>query len=176
METQKRALLDAGHLSRVQEESDSPQVRRELGEGTFDLYPLRVKVKGNCFLPPIIGPSSAPRLGEQEVLRGAGLASLTPNQQRPEEEDGSLLEELGRIEADLRESLRVDTERQREAEFLRQQENKRLRTSLCHLSLSQRVARPWVSSYFRRFPMHIYCLPVQAANHRAKKGARTTRR
>lgn len=115
--------------------------------------------------------------------------------------------QLGRIEAELRESLRLDEERQREAEFLRQQENKTLRTDLFYLSLSQRVAkwdftylsvqtcgraasslsgaatlqvsvclthsnllhRPWVSSYFRKFPMHMYCLPVQAANHRARR-------
>lgn len=38
------------------------------------------------------------------------------------------------------------------------------------------VCRPWVSSYFQRFPMHIYCLPVQAANHRARRGARTHRK
>lgn len=49
--------------------------------------------------------------------------------------------QLGRIEAELRESLRLDEERQREAEFLRQQENKTLRTDLFYLSLSQRVAK-----------------------------------
>ncbi len=49
--------------------------------------------------------------------------------------------QLTRIEAELRESLRLDIERQKEAEFLRQQENKQLRTNLCFLSLGQRVAK-----------------------------------
>lgn len=37
------------------------------------------------------------------------------------------------------------------------------------LTHSNLLHRPWVSSYFRKFPMHMYCLPVQAANHRAKR-------
>lgn len=49
--------------------------------------------------------------------------------------------QLGRIEADLREAAREDAERRGEAELLRRQENRGLRTSLCHLSLSQRLAR-----------------------------------
>ena len=49
--------------------------------------------------------------------------------------------QLSRIEAELRQSVRLDVERQQEAEFLRQQENKQLRTHLCYLSLSQRVAK-----------------------------------
>lgn len=37
------------------------------------------------------------------------------------------------------------------------------------LTHSNLLHRPWVSSYFRKFPMHMYCLPVQAANHRARR-------
>lgn len=51
------------------------------------------------------------------------------------------MSQLGRIEADLRECLRADAERQPEAQFLRQQENILQRTHLCHLSLGQRVAK-----------------------------------
>lgn len=36
--------------------------------------------------------------------------------------------------------------------------------------------RPWVSSYFRKFPMHIYCLPVQAVNHKARRRGLKNRR
>lgn len=103
--------------------------------------------------------------------------------------------QLTRIEAELQQTLRLDVERQQEAEFLREQENLLLQQNLCHLTLSQRVAkyertfstrlppaacfcpssedvcvhRPWVSSYFRRFPMHIYCLPVQQVHHRGRR-------
>ncbi|KAM6962128.1 uncharacterized protein LKV04_021006 [Tautogolabrus adspersus] len=147
------------HLSKIQEESDSRE-------------------QSTCFLPPIAQQQQtggAGRPGEdgaqrQEVRRLSDPASLALyEQQRKLEDNRSLLEELGRIEAELRESLRLDVERQREAEFLRQQENKLLRTNLCYLSLGQRVAKPWVSSYFRKFPMHIYCLPVQAANQRGRR-------
>ncbi|KAK7896774.1 hypothetical protein WMY93_022099 [Mugilogobius chulae] len=85
------------------------------------------------------------------------------------EDNMSLLDELGAIEAELRESLRLDIEREQEDEFLRQQENQLLWQGLSYLSLNQRVAKPWVSSYFRKFPMHIYCLPVQAANQKKRK-------
>ncbi|KAM8740377.1 uncharacterized protein AB9X84_020246 [Acanthopagrus schlegelii] len=129
-----------------------------------------------CFLPPIVQPTGVtgkPGVDEvqrQKVMRPSHPTSLAQyEQQRKVEDNRSLLEELSRIEAELRQSVRLDVERQQEAEFLRQQENKQLRTHLCYLSLSQRVAKPWVSSYFRKFPMHIYCLPVQAANHRARR-------
>lgn len=46
--------------------------------------------------------------------------------------------QLGCIKA---ESLCLNAERQREAEFLRQQENKLLRTNLCYLSLSRRITK-----------------------------------
>lgn len=49
--------------------------------------------------------------------------------------------QLGRIEAELRESLRLDEERQQEAHFLRQQENQALRSNLVFLSLSQRLTK-----------------------------------
>ncbi|KAM7367393.1 hypothetical protein PAMP_015298 [Pampus punctatissimus] len=141
------------------------------------------------------GPEEAERRAMRRLSDPASL-----------EDNRSLLEELGRIEAELQESLRLDMERQQEAEFLRQHEKKLLWQNLCYLSLNQRVAkythththskliksakmfqahfsftpgkcilpaivlhRPWVSSYFRKFPMHIYCLPVQAANHRGRR-------
>lgn len=49
--------------------------------------------------------------------------------------------QLLRIEAELRESLRLDEERQQEAHFLRQQENQALRTNLVYLNLSQRLTK-----------------------------------
>ncbi|KAE8281091.1 hypothetical protein D5F01_LYC20063 [Larimichthys crocea] len=147
------------HLSQIREESDSRE-------------------QSTCFLPPIVqqqqtGAAGRPGVDEadrQEVRRWSEPAGLALYEHRSSlEENRSLLEELGRIEAELRESMRLDVERQQEAEFLRQQENQLLRTNLCYLSLSQRVAKPWVSSYFRRFPMHIYCLPVQAVNHKTRR-------
>lgn len=51
------------------------------------------------------------------------------------------LTQLSRIEEELRESLRLDVERQQEADFLRQQENQLLRTNLCYLILGQRIAK-----------------------------------
>ncbi|AWO98287.1 putative myelin regulatory factor-like [Scophthalmus maximus] len=115
----------------------------------------------------------------QEVRRLSDPASLSLyEQQRKVDENESLLEELSRIEAELRETLRLDVERQREDEFLRQQENKLMWQNLSHLSLSQRVAKPWVSSYFRKFPLHIYCLPVQAAapRQRGRRGGANKRK
>ncbi|XP_057710467.1 epidermal growth factor receptor kinase substrate 8a isoform X10 [Corythoichthys intestinalis] len=48
------------------------------------------------------------------------------------------------------------------------------RRNLGFLRLGQRLARPWVSSYFRQFPMHIYCLPARSPDRGAgwKKTAR----
>ncbi|XP_078021430.1 uncharacterized protein LOC144461777 [Epinephelus lanceolatus] len=167
MDVQLTGRVGARHLSQIQEESSSRE-------------------HSTCFLPPIVqrqqtgGAGRQPGVDEaerQEVRRLSDPASLALYEQRRKLEDNrSLLEELGRIEAELRESVRLDLERQQEAEFLRQQENILLRTNLCYLSLSQRVAKPWVSSYFRKFPMHIYCLPVQAANHRGRRRGLTKRR
>ncbi|CAK6974525.1 uncharacterized protein LOC126385844 isoform X2 [Scomber scombrus] len=126
-------------------------------------------------LPPILQQQQTGGAGVDEADRWAmrrlsDPASLTLyEQQRKLEDNRSLLEELSRIEAELRESLRLDMERQQEAEFLRQQEKEQLWQNLCYLSLNQRVTKPWVSSYFRKFPMHIYCLPVQSANHRGRR-------
>ncbi|XP_071058215.1 kinesin-like protein KIF3A [Pseudochaenichthys georgianus] len=104
---------------------------------------------------------------KQEVRRASYPTSTAL--QRKLDDNRSLLDELTIIEAELRESVRLDVEHRQEDEFLRQQENKQLRTHLSYLRLSQRVAKPWVSSYFRKFPMHIYCLPVQAANQRGRR-------
>ncbi|KAM3587489.1 uncharacterized protein V6R79_006792 [Siganus canaliculatus] len=75
-------------------------------------------------------------------MRASGPTSLALDEPPKKlEENRSLLEELCHIEAELRESLRLEVERQQEADFLRQQENRLLRTHLCYLSLSQRVAK-----------------------------------
>ncbi|KAI4788371.1 hypothetical protein KUCAC02_035898 [Chaenocephalus aceratus] len=60
--------------------------------------------------------------------------------QRELDDNRSLLDELTCIEAELRESVRLDVERRQEDEFLRQQENKQLRTHLSYLRLSQRAS------------------------------------
>ncbi|KAG7277621.1 hypothetical protein CRUP_025306 [Coryphaenoides rupestris] len=66
--------------------------------------------------------------------------------------------------------------RQQERAFLREQDNRLSWQSLQHLRLGQRVTRPWVSSYFRRFPMHIYCLPIQDAPRRTIRAKNQSRR
>ncbi|XP_029283855.1 uncharacterized protein LOC115005991 [Cottoperca gobio] len=171
---------------------ESPQRR---GVPTTQVSPHNTEEspqRSTCFLPPIVQQTGGARrqgvgeevrqegrqevrqegrqVGRQEVRRTSYPPSLAL--QRKLDDNRSLLEELCRIEAVLRESVRLDVEQQQEAEFLRQQENKLLRSHLCYLSLSQRVTKPWVSSYFRKFPMHIYCLPVQAANHRGRRKRR----
>ncbi|KAM4570170.1 uncharacterized protein PAE49_009380 [Odontesthes bonariensis] len=159
------------HLSQIQEELDSRE-------------------HSTSFLPPTVqqqqqqqqqrGGASTPGDVEAEEQEGGRLPEpASPpllHQQKKPDENRSLLEELAHIEAELRESLRLDEERQQKAEFLRQHENKLLWQNLCYLSLSQRVAKPWVSSYFRRFPMHIYCLPVQDASHRGRRRGQRKRR
>ncbi|CAJ1054285.1 uncharacterized protein LOC126385844 isoform X2 [Xyrichtys novacula] len=152
------------HLSKIQEETDSRE-------------------HSTSFLPPLIQQQTgekgeggeAVKPGENKAVRqevsceSERATSAQCEHQEKLENNRTLLEELSRIEAELRESVRLDVERQQEAEFLRQQENNLLRADLCYLSLSQRVARPWVSSYFRNFPMHIYCLPVTATNHKGRR-------
>ncbi|XP_077400587.1 uncharacterized protein LOC144035076 isoform X2 [Vanacampus margaritifer] len=81
----------------------------------------------------------------------------------------SLLEELSTLHSQLEASLHLHEQRAQEVDFLSRQENTHMWCSLHFLRLSQQLAKPWVSSYFRRFPMHIYCLPVQPANRRARK-------
>ncbi|XP_061523485.1 uncharacterized protein LOC133397058 isoform X2 [Phycodurus eques] len=81
----------------------------------------------------------------------------------------SLLEELASVQGDLEASSRLHEQRTRDDGFLRQQENAHLWQNLHFLRLSQQLAKPWVSSYFRKFPVHIYCLPVQPADRRARK-------
>ncbi|KAG7458339.1 hypothetical protein JOB18_018801 [Solea senegalensis] len=131
MDAEQNDGLGARHLSQIKEESESRE-------------------HSTCFLPPIArrrhtggrGPvvdevEGQEVEGQQEV---SGAAPLS-DQQREVEDNRSLLEELGRIEAELRETLRLDMERQQEAEFLHQQENMTLWQNLCYLSLSQRVAK-----------------------------------
>ncbi|KAL6116561.1 uncharacterized protein ACO6RY_14549 [Pungitius sinensis] len=147
--------MGARHLSQIQEESKSRE-------------------QSTCLLPPIFQQQMGGAEG-QEARRLSDLPSLS-QQQKKLEDNRTLLEELGRIEVKLRESVRPDIEQQREAEILRRHENNLLRTHLCYLSLGQRVAKPWVSSYFRKFPMHIYCLPVQVANQRSRRRGLMKRR
>ncbi|XP_047431516.1 pulmonary surfactant-associated protein A-like [Mugil cephalus] len=198
MDTQQTVRVGARLLSQIQEESDSreqstcflpPIVQQQTGRPGRPGEPGRPGRPGEPGRPGRPGEPGRPgRPGEpgrpgpaqvkrQKVRRASEPASLALyDQQRTMEADRSLLEELTHIEAELRESLRLDVERQQEAEFLRQQENKLLQQNLCYLSLSQRVAKPWVSSYFRKFPMHIYCLPVQAANHKGRRRSLMKRR
>ncbi|XP_077958107.1 uncharacterized protein LOC144406289 [Gasterosteus aculeatus] len=162
MEVRHTCMMGARHLSHIQEESGSREQSTRL-------------------LPPAFQQQTggAGEAGVDEEAQEARRLSDRPSlceQQKKLEDKRSLLQELGRIEADLRESVRPDIERQREAEFLRRHESNLLRTHLCYLSLGQRVAKPWVTSYFRKFPMHIYCLPVQAANQRSRKRVLTKRR
>ncbi|KAM8907840.1 uncharacterized protein AB9W97_004900 [Spinachia spinachia] len=162
MEVRHTCMMGARHLSEIQEESNSRE-------------------QSTCLLPPIlqqqVGRAGKPGVNEaegQEVRRLSDLPSLF-EQQKKLEDNRTLLEELSRIEAKLRESVHPDIQQQREAVFLRRHDDL-LSTHLCYLSLGQRVARPWVSSYFREFPMHIYCLPVQAANQRSRRRGLTKKR
>ncbi|KAM9705771.1 uncharacterized protein ACNS7B_001863 [Menidia menidia] len=161
MDTQHTGRMGARHLSQIQEESDSRE-------------------HSTTFLPPIAQEQLKQPDGEEENQEVRHLSDPSSgavcDQQQKLEENRSLLEELTHIEAELRESLRLDEERQQESQFLRQQGNQLLWQSLCFLSLSQRVAKPWVSSYFRTFPMHIYCLPVQHAGHKGQRRGQKKRR
>ncbi|KAM4523914.1 uncharacterized protein V3H82_002017 [Fundulus diaphanus] len=161
--------MGARHLSQIQEESES----REHSTG---------------FLPSIgqkqpqqqTGGTGKPGVTKAERrdtrLRSNSVPLAVYDQQRKLEKNRTLLEELTVIEAELRESQCVDVVRQQEAEFIRQEENKLLWQNLYFLSLSQRVAKPWVSSYFRKFPMHIYCLPVQSPCHKGRRHGQKRRR
>ncbi|XP_030210222.1 cilia- and flagella-associated protein 251-like [Gadus morhua] len=113
---------------------------------------------------------------EEESERGGDPATLALYEEHRRLEDSRcLLEELTLIEADLRQSDLLDVGRQRERAFLRETDNRMRWQSLLHLSLSQRVTRPWVTSYFRKYPMHIYCLPIQDVPRRRIKNP-TSRR
>ncbi|XP_076732275.1 uncharacterized protein LOC143413332 [Maylandia zebra] len=165
MDSQHIGRIGARHLSQIQEESDSRE-------------------HSSCFLPPIIqqqqkGERRKARVVERQEERSpSDDPSSLPlgSQQEKLEDNRSLLEELAHIEKELRESQQLDEERQREAEFLRQQQNKLLWQNLCYLSLSQRITKPWVSSYFKTFPMHIYCLPVQGPSRKGRRWGLKKRR
>ncbi|KAM4711810.1 uncharacterized protein FYW61_020913 isoform 1-T1 [Anableps anableps] len=159
--------MGARHLSQIQEESES----REHSTGFLPLIAQRPQQTGGTGKP---GVTKAERRDLR--LRSNSVPLAAYDQERKLEKNRTLLEELTHIEADLRESLHVDVARQQEAEFLRQQENKLLWQNLCFLSLSQRVAKPWVSSYFRKIPMHIYCLPVQSPCHKGKRRGQKRKR
>ncbi|TRZ01104.1 hypothetical protein DNTS_007831 [Danionella cerebrum] len=87
-------------------------------------------------------------------------ARFLQKKQRQIEEQRSLLEELARIEQDLKESIRREEKRQQELDQVRREENRIHWGSLTFLSLNQRTAKPWVTSYYKNIPMHIYCLPI----------------
>ncbi|KAI9535750.1 hypothetical protein NQZ68_040870 [Dissostichus eleginoides] len=184
MDAQHSVRIGARHLSQIQEESDSRE------HSTCFLPSMLPRSGGNGGGVPGKGNPGKVEAGhpgvddtlkqevkkevKQEVKQEVRRASYPTSTalQRKLDDNRSLLDELTCIEAELRESVRLDIERRQEDEFLRQQENKQLRTHLSYLSLSQRVAKPWVSSYFRKFPMHIYCLPVQEANQRGRRRRR----
>ncbi|KAL7827733.1 hypothetical protein AOLI_G00308850 [Acnodon oligacanthus] len=117
-------------------------------------------------LPPI---SCA---ADQKPNREDPLRDTLHEQHRTLEDNTCLLVELARIEQELRESLRREEERQQELERIRQEENRQRWRSLCFLSLNQRTAKPWVTSYYKNIPMHIYCLPIEAVAQRQKKKKR----
>lgn len=53
----------------------------------------------------------------------------------------SFVFQLTCLEAELRESVRLEEEHQQEAEYMRQQENRLQWQNLCYLSLSQRITK-----------------------------------
>lgn len=105
----------------------------------------------------------------------------------------SFVSQLARIEQDLKESIRREELRQRELDLVRREENRIRWRSLSFLSLNQRTTkyeppkkrcqssfkkkclltfislfhvRPWVTSYYKNIPMHIYCLPIETVAHK----------
>ncbi|GAA6102637.1 uncharacterized protein LOC121697369 [Tachysurus ichikawai] len=93
------------------------------------------------------------------------LDALQKQQMKLEDNNGLLAEKLVRIE----ENLRTQEERQRELERVRQEENQQRWRSLCFLIFNQRTAKPWVTSYYKNIPMHIYCLPIESVKHQLRK-------
>ncbi|XP_077057905.1 uncharacterized protein LOC143710699 [Siphateles boraxobius] len=96
-------------------------------------------------------------------------ADILYEQQRKAEDQICLLEALARIEQDLKESIRREEKRQQELNQVRQEENRIRWRSLSFLSLNQRTAKPWVTSYYKNIPMHIYCLPIETVIRRQNK-------
>lgn len=114
-------------------------------------------------LPPILPP---PQTQRRETPDPATLALYEQQRKR---EDGKLLDELARIEYDLRDGLRRDVERQRALDTIRMEENRISWSSLCYLTLNQRVRKAFSASYYKNIPMHIYCLPIQSVAHKPNK-------
>ncbi|XP_078798190.1 uncharacterized protein LOC144989496 [Oryzias latipes] len=162
MDFQLSGRRGARHLSQIQEESDSR-------EHSTTIQPMIVSQRWT-------GETDQPALDEAQESDGNCLSdppSLDQNLQDKMLENRSLLEELARIEAELRgaelqESIHLDEDHPRKEDFLHRQKNRLQWQNFCFLGLSQRVSKPWVSSYFRTFPMHMYCLPVQASGHKCR--------
>ncbi|KAK2832556.1 hypothetical protein Q7C36_016018 [Tachysurus vachellii] len=114
---------------------------------------------GPCLLP--LTDSSA----AQKTVTDDDFLDALQKQQMKLEDNNGLLAELVRIE----ENLRTQEERQRELERVRQEENHQRWRSLCFLILNQRTAKPWVTSYYKNIPMHIYCLPIESVKHQLRK-------
>ncbi|KAK3518202.1 hypothetical protein QTP70_033895, partial [Hemibagrus guttatus] len=138
------------------ETSHSPPVEQRADTGQQEVSP--------CLLP--LTDSAA---AQKTVTEDDFLDALQKQQMKLEDNKGLLAEQLVRIEQDLRERVRVQEERERELERVRQEENRQRWRSLCFLILNQRTAKPWVTSYYKNIPMHIYCLPIERVQHRKKK-------
>ncbi|KAG5267450.1 hypothetical protein AALO_G00221860 [Alosa alosa] len=116
-----------------------------------------------CVFPPInLSQSQRGEKDDHAVL-------MLYEQQRKLEDNRCLLAELARIEQELRESLQREEEKQRALDKVRQEENRLRWKNLCFLSLNQRTAKPWVNSYYKNIPMHIYCLPIKSLAHKNSK-------
>ncbi|KAL1250835.1 hypothetical protein QQF64_018631 [Cirrhinus molitorella] len=84
--------------------------------------------------------------------------------------------QLARIEQDLKDTIQREEKRQQELDQVRREENRIRWRSLLFLSLNQRTAKPWVTSYYKNIPMHIYCLPIETVVRNQNKKKKMTRR
>ncbi|RVE56593.1 hypothetical protein OJAV_G00222800 [Oryzias javanicus] len=162
MDFQHTGRMGGRHLSQIQEESDSR-------EHSTTFQPVIVSQQRT-------GEADKPALDEEQEPDGncqSEPSSLDLNLQDKMLENRSLLEELVRIEAELRgaelqESVHLDEDLPKKDDLPHQQKNRLQWQTFFFLGLSQRVSKPWASSYFRTFPMHMYCLPVQSAGHKCR--------
>ncbi|KAK6488320.1 hypothetical protein HHUSO_G9716 [Huso huso] len=88
-----------------------------------------------------------------------GQVCLLDEQRRQEEY--YLLAELTRFEEEIRARSWKERERQEALQRKRFEENQERWKSLHNITLSQRLNKPWVFSFFTNIPMHIYCQPIR---------------
>ncbi|XP_076860634.1 uncharacterized protein LOC143513804 [Brachyhypopomus gauderio] len=125
-----------------------------------------LREEGPCLLPPINCGVTRTAAREDPIL------AATHEQQEKLKDNRCLLAELVRIEQELRETLHREEHRQQQMDKRRREENQQRWESLCFLSLNQRTAKPWVTSYYRNIPMHIYCLPIETVVQRKRRKRR----